>query len=75
MNWLRTVAREVFGLFIDDSSFALAILFLMGIVWFATSQVAFFNEWGGVVLFSGLGVILIESCLRTARGHWARIDQ
>ena len=64
MNWLRTVVKEIVGLFIEDSSFALAILFLVGMVWFATSHLNVFGIWGGVVLFSGLGVVLIGSCLR-----------
>ncbi len=71
MKWLKTVAKEVFGLFIDDSSFALAILFLIGVVWLADSRVMFLKEWGGVILFLGLGVILVEGCLRKARSHWA----
>jgi hypothetical protein len=35
MRWIGNIVREVFGLFVDDGSFALAILAWIGIVWFA----------------------------------------
>lgn len=66
MRWISTIVREIFGLFVDDSSFALAVLAWIGLVWFLV------HHWkqaiaGGVVLFLGLGVILAESTFRFAR--------
>ena len=33
MRWLRSVAREVLELFVDDGSFAIAILVWLALVW------------------------------------------
>ena len=33
MRWIATIFREVLGLFVDDGSFALAVLGWMGVVW------------------------------------------
>ena len=32
MRWIATVVREIFGLFVDDGSFALAVLVWIGVV-------------------------------------------
>ncbi len=37
MRWLATIFREVLGLFVDDGSFALAVLVWMGVIWLMTS--------------------------------------
>ena len=66
MRWLRSIAREVLGLFVDDGSFALALT-----AWIVVSVPALrmlhAGHWGGVTLFAGLAVVLAESALRTAR--------
>jgi hypothetical protein len=66
MRWLRSVAREVGGLFVDDGSFAVAIL-----VWLAVmvmlGRVVAGGRWLGWGLLFGLAVVLIESVLRFAR--------
>lgn len=67
MSWLRTIIREVFGLFVDDLSFAAAILIWLAIVAFALPHVGVPSVYTGIVLFAGLAVILIESTLRYAR--------
>jgi membrane protein implicated in regulation of membrane protease activity len=66
MGWLRAVAREVWGLFVDDGSFAAAILFW---VVFAVllAHLTSGPWWIGMVLFVGLAGILIQSALRFAR--------
>lgn len=66
MRWITTILREIFGLFVDDGSFALAVLAWIGVVWLLI------HHWkqslpGGIVLFLGLGFILAESALRFAR--------
>lgn len=66
MQWIKNIFREVFGLFVDDGSFALAVLGWIGLVWFLCQRL----HWaipGGVVLFAGLGCVLIESVVRFSR--------
>ncbi|MDR3745550.1 MAG: hypothetical protein P4K80_05405 [Acidobacteriaceae bacterium] len=66
MNWIRSVAREVYGLFVDDSSFAFAILCwivaMAGLVRYHVLQ-----RWAGPALFVGLALILTEGVLRVTR--------
>jgi hypothetical protein len=66
MPWLKSIAREILGLFVDDGSFAIAILVWLAIVVFILAHVATRVHWLGLVLFSGLALILIESVLRFA---------
>ena len=67
MRWLKKIAREILGLFVDDGSFAIAILVWLGMVAFALAHVVAHANWLGSALFSGLAFILIESVLRFAR--------
>ncbi len=67
MGWMRTVVREVWGLFVDDGSFALAIVIWVGLVWVMVRRFGVSAAVAGVVLFGGLGVILVESLWRFAR--------
>ncbi len=65
MKWLRSIVREVWGLFVDDGSFAAAI-----VVWLAVSVLVLLRVaagWAGPVWFVGLAAILIESVLRAGR--------
>ncbi len=71
MGWLRTIGREVWGLFVDDGSLAVAILIWVGLVWLAQLRLGRFSGAVGVLLFGGLAVILVESLLRFARGRRA----
>jgi hypothetical protein len=67
MRWIRSVAREVVGLFVDDGSFAGAIVAWLLIYLVALPRVAAAARWAGLALFAGLALILIESVLRFAR--------
>ncbi len=67
MGWLRTVVREVYGLFVDDGSFAVAIAVWVGVVWVVVRRFGVSGGVGAAVLFGGLGVILVESLWRFAR--------
>lgn len=69
MGWLRTIGREVWGLFVDDGSLAVAILVWVGVTWMAERWMGQWSGGMGVVLFGGLAVILVESLLRFARGR------
>jgi hypothetical protein len=64
---LIPMAREVFGLFVDDGSLALSIL-----VWIfalhVVAPIAFIEQtWAAPVLFLGCVGILIENVLRASR--------
>jgi hypothetical protein len=67
MGWMRSVAREVWGLFVDDGSFAAAILVWLAVVSLGMQTVTWGAKWGGVALFAGLALVLIERVLRYAR--------
>jgi hypothetical protein len=69
MRWYRSIAREVVGLFVDDGSFAIAILVWLALVVVVLPRVAADAHWAGLALFAGLALILIESVLRFARQH------
>jgi membrane protein implicated in regulation of membrane protease activity len=67
MRWLKSIAREVIGLFVDDGSFAAAILAWAALVALLLPHVTGRASWLGPTLFSGLALILIESVVRFAR--------
>lgn len=67
MKWFRTIGKEVFGLFVDDGSFAIAIIVWLGVAWFFSIHILANIHWSGVVLFVGLVLILLESAMRRAR--------
>lgn len=67
MNALRTVVRELVGLFVEDRLFALAIaLWLL-----ATGAIAALSigtpEIRGLILFLGLAAVLVGGVVRGAR--------
>lgn len=33
MRWIKAIAGELFGLFVDDGSFAIAIIVWLGMTW------------------------------------------
>jgi hypothetical protein len=66
MQWIRNVGREVFGLFVDDGSFAFAVLVWIGVVWLVLHRMRMAVP-GGIILFVGLGLILTESVIRFSR--------
>jgi hypothetical protein len=67
MDWFKTIWSELLGLFVDDGSFAIAILVWLGMNWLLSTYLLRQSEWGGVVLFAGLGLILLESTTRRSR--------
>ena len=71
MNWLRAILREFLGLFVDDGSFAGAILGWLFLAWLVVPHWPALGRWDGMLLFVGLVLILVESAWRTARGHAA----
>ena len=67
MNWLKSIFREIFGLFVDDGSFAVAILLWLAVVRWATPRLNMPTGITGVILFAGLALILAESATRYSR--------
>jgi hypothetical protein len=67
MKWLKNIFREIFGLFVDDGSFALAILLWLAVMRWATSRLHIPSGITGVILFAGLALILAESATRYSR--------
>ncbi|WP_321969173.1 hypothetical protein [Paraburkholderia tropica] len=67
MQWLRTVFGELWGLFVDDSAFALAIVIWLVVCRFAPPLVHLPQATRGPILFAGLAIILAESALRRSR--------
>jgi hypothetical protein len=67
MNWLKNIFREIFGLFVDDGSFALAILLWLAVVRWATPHLNVPTGITGVILFAGLALILAENATRYSR--------
>jgi hypothetical protein len=67
MKWLQNIFREIFGLFVDDGSFALAILLWLAIVRWVTPHFNISPSMTGIILFAGLALILAESATRYSR--------
>jgi hypothetical protein len=66
MSWIKSVTREIIGLFVDDGSFALAILVCVVIAVTLLARLGHQATWTGPALFAALACILIESALRFA---------
>jgi hypothetical protein len=64
MKWLKAICREILGLFVDDGSFAVAILLWLGVVWFISRHMGPGSVWSAVTLPAGIVLILIESAVR-----------
>jgi hypothetical protein len=67
MKWLKNIFREIFGLFVDDGSFALAILIWLAVMRWATPYLNIPAGITAIILFAGLGLILAESATRYSR--------
>ena len=67
MSWLRTIVHEVFGLFVDDGNFAIAIVLWLVILKLLALHIGFASRWSGFLLFWGLAAILVESVFRSSR--------
>lgn len=64
MRWLKAIFAELFGLFVDDGAFALAILIWVGAVWLVLPRLGVPASLSGIGLFVGLALILTESAIR-----------
>lgn len=67
MQWIRTILSEIYGLFVDDGSFAIAILIWLTLYWLLVPRIGTLHGVMGPILFVGLAAILVESATRRAR--------
>jgi hypothetical protein len=67
VNALKAMLREIFGLFVDDGSLAIAVLVWLALLRLLLPQLPVPAVWRGVILVAGLLGILLESALRRAR--------
>ena len=67
MGWIKSIGREVLGLFVDDGSFAISIVIWLAFGIVGLPRIGLTARWTGPVFFTGLAVILIESALRFSR--------
>lgn len=66
MNRLRSAGKEVWGLFVEDGSFALAIAIWVAITIFVLPKLLP-EGWRGPVEFAGFAALLIENVLRSTK--------
>ena len=66
MKVILNIVKELWGLFVDDQSYALAILAWVTVSALAT-RLAIVTRWAGPVLFAGLCAVLVENVVRSAR--------
>jgi hypothetical protein len=66
MSAIRAVIQEMIGLFVDDGSFALAIVAWLLVNTLVLPHLRLSGVWSGAILFAGLALILIESAARRA---------
>ena len=67
MSWLKTIWRELVGLFVDDGSLAVAVLAWLLVSGLLLPRLGLPPAWPPLVLAVGLLAILAESVLRAAR--------
>jgi hypothetical protein len=67
MNAIRLIAKEFFGMFVDDGSLALLALVLVAVIAAAVKLVALPPLLGGALLLVGCLAILLLSVRRAAR--------
>ena len=66
MNAFTGAAMEVWGLFVEDASFTVAIVVCLAVAWLVIPAFNVSVQWRGALLFMLLGVALIENVWRTA---------
>ncbi len=67
MNWLRTAAKEIFSLFVDDVPYSLAIIAWIVAGTLLLPLLSLGTEMQAGILFLGFALILLVSVLLTAK--------
>ena len=63
MGWVMGIAKEIWGLFVDDVGLAIASIVWVALVWLGAHWL---GAAAGPSLFAGLALILATSALRRA---------
>ena len=71
MSAFTSAVKELWGLFVEDASFSIAILACLVFAWLVMPAFAVSGPWRGIILFVLLAGALIENVWRTA-GRGAR---
>jgi hypothetical protein len=66
MNRLRAAAREILGLFIEDSFLAIALLLWLAACGLLMPRSGIDPRIGGVLIFAGCAAILVSSTAKAA---------
>ncbi len=74
MSIIKDIFRELFGLFVDDGSLAIAILVWVAFAAFIHSQVWLSFEFQEVIWVLGVFAILLENVLRKARRQRTKVQ-
>ena len=69
MSFLSSVVAELFGMFVDDGSLAIAILVWVTVIAALQASALLAPAIVGILLFLGLAVLLVENVLRRARAR------
>jgi hypothetical protein len=69
MTWIKTILREIYGLFVDDLKFALAIVLWIALVRLIFPRISIAPAWCGFILFAGLALILAETAALYSRSR------
>ncbi len=67
MKWIAGILTELWGLFVEDASYTVAILVWVALIGFGRSRLPGSAPWAGPILFVGLALVLIENIARTSR--------
>jgi hypothetical protein len=67
MKVLKTAIEELFGLFVEDGTLAIGILFLVALAVFALPHSPIPEAFRAPLLFLGLVVLLLENVLRAGK--------
>jgi len=66
---VAAILKELWGLFVDDGSLALALVGWVAICAFGLPRLPIPVLWHGPLLFAGCVVVLVLTVLRAARGR------
>ena len=72
MSAIGTAAREVWGLFVEDASFSIAIGACLAVAMLVLPSTTVPLSWRGPLLVVGLAAVLVENVWRSARAARTR---
>lgn len=67
MSTIGRALAELWGLFVEDASFTLAIALCVIVAYFIFPVLAIRLEWRGAAMFALLAIALVENVWRSAR--------